>query len=255
MARHLLIILVIILFGSCVSHQELLNFNEGPDFPVQPQDVPEPPALRIQPDDALFINIHALDQELAAPFNLAPLNTTSQGGTATAANFLVDSEGYIEMPVVGAFHVGGLTIPEARDSLRRSLEPFLQGPIVTIRFTQFRFTVLGEVKTPTTFTLPEEKITILEALGMAGDLTNYGNRTNILVVREENGQRSYGHINLHDRNVFQSPFFYLRPNDVIYVEPLKQKTGSISDQAAKVLPWISAGTVLLNLIIILSRQR
>lgn len=243
------------LLSSCVSHQELVNFNEGPEFPAQPQEAPEPPPLRIQPDDALFINVHALDVELAAPFNLAPLNTASEGGAATAANYLVDGEGFIELPVIGAFHVGGLTIPEARDSLRLQLAPYLREPIVTIRFTQFRFTVLGEVKTPTTFTLPEEKITILEALGMAGDLTNYGNRTNILVVREQNGRRSYGRINLHDRSVFQNPYFYLRPNDVIYVEPLKQKTGTVSDQAAKVLPWISAGTVMLNLIIILTRQR
>ncbi len=241
--------------SSCVTHQEMVNFNQGPAFPAMPDTVGVLPVLRIQPDDALLISIHTLELDAAVPFNLSAGQSGASGGGGASANYLVDDEGLIEMPVIGSVRVAGLSIAEARDSIRARLNPYLKSPIVNIRFTQFRFTVLGEVKNPTTFTLPEERITILEALGMAGDLTSYANRNDILVIREENGLRSFGNVNIQARDVFRSPYFYLRPNDVIYVQPIKQKTATVSEQFTKVLPWIGVGTAALNLFLILTRRR
>ncbi len=245
--------LLCILLNACVSHQELVNFNQGPAFPTQPDSIGALPMLRIQPDDALYISIHALEQpEATQPFNLSPLAANDgRTGANAQANYLVDDAGHVEMPIIGTVRLAGLSIPEARDTIRTRLLPYLKAPVVHIRFVQFKFTILGEVKSPTTFTLSEERVTLLEALGMAGDLTNYANRTNILVIREENGLRSFGRVNIQARDVFRSPYFYLRPNDVIYVEPTKDKIGAVSDQFTKALPWIGTGTAALNLIIIL----
>ncbi len=245
-----LLILPALWFSSCVTHEELLNFSQGPPFPLQPDSIGVVNVLRIQPDDALFISIHTEEPDAAIAFNLVSGATpATQGGGG--ANYLVDEKGVIEMPVIGPVRLAGLSVPEARDTIRARLSPYVKAPIVNIRFTQFRFTVLGEVKNPTTFTLSEEKITILEALGMAGDLSNYANRTNILVIREENGMRSFGRINIQARDVFRSPYFYLRPNDVIYVEPSKDKVGTVQDQFTKIMPWVGVGTATLNLIFII----
>ncbi len=246
-----------LLVSSCVRHRELVNFNSGPAFPALPDSVGALPVLRIQPDDALLISIHTLEPDAAIPFNIAPLiaGGGAMGGGGASANYLVDDQGFVEMPVIGALRLAGLSVPEARDTIRNRILPFVKAPIVNIRFTQFRFTVLGEVRSPTTFTLAEERITILEALGMAGDLTNYANRNNILIIREENGLRSFGRLDIQARDVFRSPYFYLRPNDVIYVEPIKDKVGTVTDQFTKIVPWIGAGTALLNLIIIISQSR
>lgn len=240
---------------SCLNHKELVNFNQGPEFPAQPDSIGSLPILRIQPDDALLITIHTTEQDAVRAFELPSTATGDAPGRATSANYLVDDNGFIEMPFVGALQVAGLSVPEARDSIRARLLPFFKTPIVNIRFTQFRFTVLGEVKNPTTFTFAEEKITVLEALGMAGDLTNYADRNDILIIREENGLRSFGYVNVQSRDIFRSPYFYLRPNDVIYVKPIKHKTATVTDQFTKVLPWIGAGTAVLNLILILSQRR
>ncbi len=244
--------------GSCVRHKQLVNFNEGPEFSGTPQAIANLPVIRIQPDDALAISVHTIEMQAAAPFNLNNTNAVTPASVSTTGqgNFLVDAAGYIEYPSLGQIKVSGLTTSELRDTLRARLAPFLNEPIIYVRFTNFTFTVMGEVKTPGTFVLPEEKITILEALGRSGDLTNYGDRTNILVIREQGGARSFGRINLRDRDVFKSPYFYLSQNDMIYVEPLRQKIASVADPASKVLPWVSAAVTLINLtFIIITRTR
>jgi len=178
---------------------------------------------------------------------------SNQEGVRTGSPYLVDLSGDIEFPVLGKIHLGGLTMEQARDTFKQRLSRHLANPIVNLRWLNFKFTVLGEVNHPATYTLPERSVSVLEAVGLAGDLTNYGNRKNILIIREQDGQREFGRLDLQDRNVFNSPFFYLKQNDVIYVEPLKQKTGVVSDQATKVLPWVSAGAILTNVILLIFR--
>ena len=239
-------------FSSCVSHPELLNFNEGQEFPNAPVNIPNIPALRIQPDDVLQIRVFTEDMRLATPFNIMAGGNNTNQSTGTFG-YLVDAAGIIDFPILGRLKMGGLTIPEARELVTTRLLDQLNNPIVNLRLANLKVTVLGEVGRPGTFSLPDEKTTILEAIGLAGDLTIYGNRENILIIREQNGEREFARINLHQRNIFESPYFYLRQNDVIYIEPRKEKTASIADRSRQILPWISMVASLTSIVLALSR--
>lgn len=250
------ILLIALSFQSCISHQELVNFNEGEAFPSTPMDIASVPEIRIQADDILDIKVH-LQYELT-PEDKLPFNTT-QGGVAAGSNtsasqgYLVDKNGYIDLPIIGSVAVQGLTTTEAKAKIVQQLEQYYKNPVVNVRFVNFKFTIFGEVGAPGTYTFPEERITVLEAIGTAGDLTNYADRKEIQIIREQEGKREIGYINLRSRQIFASPYYYLRPNDVIYVRPIKQKVGTVTDQFSKVLPWVSIGVTFLNLIAILTR--
>ncbi len=249
-----LLLLLTVSLSACVEHKMLVNFNEGPAFPAGPQPIPVPSELRIQPDDLLEIGVYAADPAAVAPFTLQGIGArTKEENNLAGNNFLVDQQGDIEFPILGKMHLAGLSIEQARDTFKARIGQYINKPIVNVRWLNFKFTVLGEVTRPATFTLPERSVTVLEAIGLAGDLTNYGNRKNILVIREQDGQREFGRVDLQDRNVFSSPYYYLKQNDVLYVEPLKQKTSIVSDQAAKVLPWVSAGAIVANIFVLIFR--
>lgn len=246
----LLTLLACLLAGGCIPHEELVNFNQGPDFDSGLY-IGNIPTLRIQPDDILAINITGPDEATLRPY-LRLIEIQRGGGEAEVIpGYLVDQTGRIIYPGIGPIKVAGLTIHEARDLLRDRLSEYLRDPIVDVRFLNFKFTVMGEVQRPSTYTLSETQVTVLEALGLAGDMTTYADRENILVIREQDQQREFGQLNLRDRRVFESPYFYLQQNDVIYVQPIKQKVATISDRTAKVLPWVSAATLLANLVILL----
>ncbi len=250
---------LLLCMSACVSHEQLVNFNQGPAFPAGVQSIPTVPALLIQSDDLVEIAVYAQDLTAIAPFTLQGMASfgKNQGNTNVTTNntYLINTAGNIDFPVLGKVKLANLTLEAAHDTLQHRIATYVTNPIVTIRFLNFKFTVLGEVIAPTTYTVSETQISILEALGKAGDLTLYGNRENILIIREQNGQREFGHINLRDRNVFQSPYFYLKQNDVIYVEPIPQKASSVSDKTtAKVLPWVSGGAILINVLILLLRK-
>lgn len=254
---YLLGALVVLLFSSCVSHGELLNFTEGTDFDQLSKEINNVPTLRIQHDDLLSIKITALDLEAALPFNLDPptmnQNLNAGVGLRPLIGYLVDSEGFIDMPILGKVYVAGLTFKELKQVLLDELDTYLKAPVIVIRFLNFRITVLGEVASPSTFFMANERVTVLDALGQAGDISPYGNRTNILVIREQDGERTFGYLNLQDRAIFQSPYFYLQQNDVVYVEPLEEKTSTVRDQTQRILPWLSVITSLTTLVITLSR--
>lgn len=246
--------------GACVTHDELLNLSKGDPFPQTPEDIKELPELRIQPDDQISIRVLALEMEAAAPYNVDPLTTNNSnlgsGATRPLIGFLVDKNGYIDFPVLGRLKIGGMTIGEVREMITDHLQPdYLKEPVVLVRFLNFRVTVLGEVSAPGSFQIATERITIWDALGLAGDLEPYADRTNITIVREQNGSRTYGTLNLQDRNIFQSPFFYLQQNDFIYVRPLQERTAALRDQSQRVLPYISAGVTVITLILTLSNLR
>lgn len=246
-----LFLLALLTQSACIEHRQLVNFDSGPVFdslqlPIQPH------VLRIQSDDLLAISVKSqtADPQITAPFR--PSNPAG-GGDSESLNYLVDGSGLINLPLVGKQQVAGLTTQEARDSLEESLSKFLKKPIVNVRIANFRFSVLGEVNKAGTYTLPYEQVNVLEALGQAGDLTKYGNRDKVLVIRQTNGERRYGWINLHQRDLFQSPYFYLEQNDIIYVEPLKAKVGDTADATTKYLQWtlpvISVITLLISLFV------
>jgi len=176
--------------------------------------------------DQLVIIVQALDPEAAAPFNLMltprtlPQNsdmTISSGAQYQA--YVVDPAGNIQMPILGEVHVDGLTRTQLKDYLIASLTPLLASPSVTIMLSGAHVTILGEVKTPGQYALSTQRTTIFDALALAGDLTIYGKRQNVLITREKDGKMEFGRINLNDQAIYSSPFYYINQNDVIYVEP------------------------------------
>jgi polysaccharide export outer membrane protein len=259
--RLCLALLACLSLSACINHHGLVNFNEGRAFPQQPEALGRIPDLTIQPDDQLSIRVRTLDMEAAEPYNLDPEMLRGGGlfgqgggmGARALMGYLVDKDGYIDMPVLGRVKVAGLTTNQLRDQLRGMLENHLKDPVVIVRFFNFRITVLGEVGAPGAINLSNERVTILDALGQAGDVTVYGNRRRVLIYRQVDDQREYGYVNLHDRDVFNSPYFFLRQNDIIYVEPLQVRTATVRDQSQRLLPWISVITTVTTLAITLSR--
>lgn len=243
------LILILISQGACIQHRQLINFDTGPVFDslVMPT---QNYSLRIQHDDLLAVTVQS---QVADPKITAPFSGTSKedGGTAVTPQYLVDINGKINMPLVGQVPVAGLTTQEARDTISMHLGRFLKNPIINVRIDNFRFSVLGEVNNAGTYTVGHERVTVLEALGLAGDLTKYGNRENILVIRQTDGERRYGRIDLHRRDVFQSRYFYVEQGDIIYVEPLKAKLGDTADGATKYLQWALPIVSVVSLVITL----
>ena len=239
---------------SCVQHRELLNFTIG-EFPDTVAY--SPPPMVIQPDDLLSIQIMTSDPATTQPYNLISANANVSGNTNSRPliGYLVDAAGQIEFPGIGSMSVAGLTIDGLREKIELGLSNQLVNPAIIIRFVNFRITVDGEVQQPGSFIMPNERVTILDATGLAGGLTEYANRSNILIIRMQNGEREFGRINLHDRDVFNSPYFYLRQNDYLYIEPLPERTATVRDQTQRIVQWSSLATSVLSFIfVILSRN-
>ena len=240
----LLAAIFFVLIGSqlaCVKHPQLLYFRNQSEFAaLNNHKITNNIRIKIQPDDALFILVKSLDQETAEPFNLfSSANVALASNNPTLSGYLVDTEGNIDFPVLGRLKLEGRTIDEAKKYIIDKLKPYLLNPVVTIRFMNFRYTVLGEVGAPNTISVPGERITILEALGQAGDLTPYSNREKILVIREQSGKREFGYINIQSPEIFDSPYFYLQQNDIIYVEPIPAATATVRDPITEILPIVS----------------
>ncbi len=215
-------ILLSISMGSCVSKKEMLYLQEAEGIKAMEAIVKVEP--KIQQGDILSINVSAIDAEAALPFNLFEAgNTTSVPKPIT---YLVNSDGEINFPVLGKIKVEGFTTKEITNNLTSSLAAYIQKPIVNIRLTNFKVTVLGEVKSPGTYPVPNERISILEAIGLAGDLTIQAERKTLMLIREQNGKRTFVDIDLTSREILNSPYFYLAQNDVLIVEPNKSKINS-----------------------------
>jgi polysaccharide export outer membrane protein len=250
----LLAVLTLLSSTSCVEYKQLRNFTEGGDIESSLDSLHRFAALRIQPDDLLSVRIKALDPLASMPYNIDDQNqaaTIAVGGGRPLIGYLVDSEGNIDLVGLGTLHVGGMTVQALKDTLAQKLRPYLDNPVINIRLLNFRVSILGEVKAPGTFIFSNERVSILDAIGQCSDITPYGDRTRILVIREQNGRREKGYLNLQSRDIFTSPFFYLRQNDLIYVEPLPEITASLRDQSQRVLPWLSIITSFTTLVLAL----
>lgn len=210
---------------------------------------------KIMPKDLLSITVNTTDPQAAAPFNLTvqtPINagltnivTTSQ---PSLQQYLVNNQGEIDFPVLGRLNVGGLTKNQAEDLIREKLAPYLkESPIVTVRMANYKISVLGEVNRPGTFTVSNEKVNVLEALAMAGDMTVYGVRTNVKLIREDaDGKREIKELDLTQSDFVLSPYFYLRQNDILYVTPNKTKAKN-SDIGNTTTTVISATSILVSI--------
>lgn len=191
---------------------------------------------RIVAGDILSIHVSSLSVEASSFFNAVGEETDQQ----VANTYLVDANGIIEMPLIGAITVGGKTGMEAKNAIREKLNKYLTDPTVNVRIRNFKVTVLGEVKMPGVYTIPNEKVTLVEALGLAGDLSIFGKRMDVIVIREEDGERKFAKIDLRSKDLFQSEYYYLHSNDIVYVEPGKGKIAS-ADAWYRIIPIVLSG--------------
>lgn len=247
--------------SSCVSHPELMNFN-AENFPQNKvEDILNATELKIQPEDLLRITVHSFDPAAAAPYNMEQggqqggqmNNMQNPGSLELFMGYFVDQEGAIDFPSLGRIEVAGLTLEETKFKILGLLQPFLNDAVVNIRFLNFKVSIMGEVNLPGMIRLTNKRVTLLEAISQAGDITDYGNRKNILLLREQNGKREYARLNLQSPELFSSPYFYLQQNDVIYIEPLQIKTALIADPAQRFISYGSAALSIVTLIIALTR--
>lgn len=246
-------IMALVLLASCGSQKDVPYFQNSQDVDLsQSQYLYD---ARIMPKDQLSITVSCIDDQAAAPFNMTvatPLNVTTRStySQPMLQSYLVDNEGNIQFPIVGKLHVGGLTKAEAEKMIVEKIKPYMseaEKPIVTVRIPGYQISVIGEVLRPGTFNVSREKITILEALAQAGDLTIYGQRTNVQLIREDaTGQKSIHYFDLTDANIINSPYFYLQQNDVVYVTPNKVKAQNSSVGSMTTL-WFSATSILISL--------
>lgn len=202
---------------------------------------------RIMPKDQLTITVVTSDPATSRPFNLAVQSTLGSTGALSSGSgsllaYLVDNEGNIDFPIIGTLHVAGLTKNECENLIVEKVKPYLaaeEHPVVTVSMSSYRVTVAGEVNTPKVVPVTTEKMSVLEALAQAGDLSIYGRRDNVLLIREDaTGQKSAHRLNLNDANIINSPYYYVQQNDYIYVEPNKTKAKNSAIGQSTTL-WIS----------------
>jgi polysaccharide export outer membrane protein len=203
-------------------------------------------------DDILSINIITIDPTTSAPVNQTsppPVLGSSTGVVPETPGWLVDKNGDISLQIIGTVHVAGLTTSEAKALITEKTEKYFKNPDVQVRFANFKITVLGEVAHPSSFIIPNEKISVLDALGLAGDLTIYGRRDNVLVIRDNNGKKELSRLDLNSSDMFQSPFFYLKQNDIVYVQPNKSKAIQADAEQTRIITI--AASIITGLILYL----
>ena len=210
---------------------------------------------RIMPKDVLTITVSTVNPEASEPFNLIVRPTLNSSGSLNSGGgslqtYLVGNDGRIDFPVLGSLEVGGLSKSECEQMIHDKILPYLnaaENPVVTVRMSNYKISVLGEVARPGMFTVSNEKINILEALAQAGDLTIYGVRDRVKLIREDRtGQKEIHVINLNDAELINSPYYYLQQNDIVYVEPNKVKSRNSSIGTSTTL-WLSATSILVSI--------
>ena len=245
-------LIVTVFCFSCANQKRTVYFSGERDSSVIANSTP--PETFIQPNDILSISVNSLNPAATLIFNTPNISsvaaTGSAGGTVQTPGYLVNVHGYIQFPVLGDIKVSGLTTDQLRVQLVHSLvdKKLLVDPIVMVRQLNFKVSVLGEVAHPTVINVPSEKISLLEALGLAGDITIYGRKDNVLIIREENGVKKIKRLNLNDDELFTSQYYYLKSNDIVYVEANKDKVASTS-RSTQVLPIVLSGLSLIAIIV------
>lgn len=222
---------IVIMMGSCGSSKQIAYFQN-----IDTLSLAASKGLydaKIMPKDELTITVLTTNPEVSAPFNLTVNSKVGSSGQMSSGGgslqgYLVDNDGDINFPVVGKLHVAGMTKTECEDMIKEKITPYLaktENPIVTVRTSSYRVTVIGEVGSPTVVPVTTGQMSIIEALAQAGDLSIYGKRDNVLLIREDaTGEKHSYRLNLNDANLFNSPYYYLQQNDIVYVEPNKVKT-------------------------------
>lgn len=242
---------MVVLLAACSAPKEVLYLQDI--SLIKEEAIDKSYEVIIHKDDLLAIIVNSKDPELALPFNM-PLVSYQIGGQNVSqqrlVGYLVNQDGNIDFPILGEIHVEGLTRMQVTELIKKRLieEELIKDPIVTVQFLNFKVSVIGEVGRPGTFDISGDRITLLEALSMAGDLTIYGRRDRVAVIREKDGKRSILYHDLRSSEIFQSPCYYLQQNDIVYVEPNNAKTGqSRINSNNSVGVWLSGVSVLASI--------
>ena len=239
----LLLLFVLFLTTSCASRKDLVYLQGASNAK---ELVSYEPVL--QPDDVVMIVVSSENPEVAAPYNLKAITVQGDSentiGTQRMQTYILDKEGKIEFPLLGSIALGGLKKTQAVAKLKELLKDHVSDAVINFRILNFKVTVLGEVQKPGTYSVASERITLLEAIGMSGDLTIYGNRTNVLLIREKNGTKTMERIDLTKSDFLNSSAYYLSQNDVVYVEPNKTRINS-----SAIGPNLTVGISALSLIV------
>jgi len=242
------------LIFSCTNQKNLIYFQGS--LPQNENAGSYSPTLRN--DDLISITVMGIDEQATKPFNL-PLIGINQNiggytqGAPSPPGYLIDSEGNIDFPVVGKLKLSGLSRFDAMNLIKEKLKPYLNNPTVLIRILNYKVSVLGEVRNPGTFTIPNERITLPEALGIAGDLQITGIRKNVTVIRDIEGKKSEYHVNLTTKELFSSPVYYLQQNDVVYVQPNRAKINSSVVNTSNVSLVISVISLFVTMAVLFTR--
>lgn len=252
LSTQLVSVFFVLLLTACTSSKKILYLQDVQ--PLKQQDIENQYEVKIHNDDLLAIMVNSKNPELALPFNM-PLISYQVGYqntyTQRILGYLVDSDGNIDFPILGKIHAAGMTRKELTTYLKQRLidEDYIKDPVVTVQFLNFKISVMGEVNRPGSFDISSDRITLLEALSKAGDLTIYGRRDRVAVIREVDGVRTILYHDLRSSDIFQSPCYYLQQNDIVYVEPNKAKTGqSRINQNNSVSVWTSVISVLTSIV-------
>jgi polysaccharide export outer membrane protein len=245
----------VLTLSSCgVQYKQVPYFTDLPKDSILQQDILNSTALKIQENDILAITVTSLNDEASAIFNMGSTSSVQGNGggnvnpALTANGFMVDESGSIQLPLVGSISVVGLTTKSARELVQSKLLNFLKEPVVSLRIVNFKVSVLGDVAKPGVYPIQNERTTVADALSMAGDLTITALRNNVLLVRETDGKRQYIRLDLQSKSLFDSPYFYLQNNDVLYVQPGNAKYASVDSSYRNVSIILSALSVIALII-------
>ena len=259
----IVVLTIVVLLGSCSSGKDVPYFQNIDEISLAGSKGLY--YAKIMPKDMLTITVSTTDPAAAAPFNLSVGNTVGasgqlSNGAGNLQGYLVDNDGNINFPVIGHMHVQGMTKSQCQDMIREKLLPYMaatENPIVTVRMSSYRVTVTGEVNRPGVIPVSTEKMSIVEALAQAGDLTVYGKRDNIMLIREdETGQKKMVRLNMNDANLINSPYYYLQQNDIIYVQPnsVKAKNAGIGPSTTLWFSFIGIVTSISSLLVNILRN-
>ena len=242
----------------CTSYKKVVYLQDVE--PLKQQVIEQKYEVYIHNDDLLAIMVNSKNPELALPFNM-PMVTyqigSESGGQQRVLGYLVDTNGDIDFPILGKMHVAGLTRLQLTELIKQRLteEDLIKDPVVTVQFLNYKVAVMGEVNRPGSFNISGDRITLLEALSMAGDLTIYGQRENVALIREENGMRTVHYFDLKNPDILTSPYFYLQQDDVVYVTPNKYKAqaGEINQNRSFYISLVSVAVSVATLLVTITR--
>lgn len=246
-------IITVLFASSCAGPKKSIYFKDS--TPLNPtvltQKMDPVKEVIIQPDDILAVNVSTISSilEPTTPtglfndggtlYNISSSSGPGGGATSSGKGYLVDPAGLIDFPVIGKTQVGGLTIRQAKEMLASKLKNYVKEPVVEVRIINYKITIMGEVANPGTIIAPNHKMSIIDALAAAGDVPITGRKDNIMVIRENEGTREFAYLNLNSKDVFTSPYFYLKQNDIVYVEPARLRRQEGNDFFRFYLPTVT----------------